>query len=403
MILLKTLKQITDFQKSEIKTGNNLVKRDLLGSISSLPGRAVILTGIRRCGKSTLLKQLMHKLKCYNYFNFEDNRAAGFEVEDFTKFDDIFKNNKKLLLFFDEIQNIDKWELYIRTLLDKKYSIFITGSNATLMSRELGTKLTGRHLKYELFPFSYEEFLKFKKLNDNKKNFIKYFNNGGFPEYLQKYEKQVLQTLFDDIIVRDIIVRYKIRNSEVLKKLAVYLISNIGCLYSQSSLSKLFDIKSRVSAVQYISYLENCYLFFSVPVFSYSVKTQIRNPKKIYAIDNGLINANSLSFTKDKGRLLENLVFLTLRKKTKDIYYYKKSRECDFIARGLKNELCAIQVCYELNSDNQKREIEGLYEAMNNLNLNKGTVITFDQEDKLKYKDKMIDLIPIRYWMKSNQ
>jgi len=372
MIILKVLKEITESQKAEIKVGNNFVKREILGRISPDSGRAVILTGIRRSGKSTLLKQLMRKLSCYNYFNFEDNRAIDFDVTDFTKFDKIFGNNQKKILFFDEIQNIDKWELYIRTALDRGFAIFITGSNATLMSRELGTKLTGRHLKYELFPFSYSEFLKFKNLGDNAKNFTKYFYNGGFPEYLKKYEKSVLQSLFDDIITRDIIVRYKIKNSDILKKIAQYLISNTGNLYSYSSISKLFDIKSRVSTQQYISYLENCYLFFSVPLFSYKLKIQIRNPKKIYAIDNGLITANSLSFSNDKGKLLENLVFITIRKNTKEIYYHKNNKECDFIVRDGKNALNAIQVCYEVNQNNQNRELEGLYEAMNILNLKRG-------------------------------
>ena len=396
MIILKVLKEITESQKAEIKVGNNFIKREILGRISPDSGRAVILTGIRRSGKSTLLKQLMRKLSCYNYFNFEDNRAIGLDVADFTKFDEIFENNKKKILFFDEIQNIEKWELYIRTALDRGFAIFITGSNATLMSRELGTKLTGRHLKYELFPFSYSEFLKFKNLEDNEKNFTKYFNNGGFPEYLKKYEKSVLQSLFDDIITKDIIVRYKIKNSDILKKIAQYLISNTGNLYSYSSISKLFDIKSRVSTQQYISYLVNCYLFFSVPLFSYKLKIQMRNPKKIYAIDNGLITANSLSFSKDKEKLLENLVFITLRKNTKDIYYHKKNKECDFIVRDGKNALNAIQVCYEVNQNNQNRELEGLYEAMDILNLKKGSIITFEQEDKLKYKGKIIDLIPLK-------
>lgn len=400
MILKETLAQIINSQKEDLGPNKNVVKRDILGSIDLNPSFAIILTGIRRSGKSTLLKQLMQKLSAFNYFNFEDVRAANFELDDFLRLDDVFNLNKSKYLFFDEIQNINGWELFVRTALDKGKKIFVTGSNATLMSRELGTKLTGRHLKYEVFPFSYNEFLKFKKLKDCDESSVEYLDRGGFPEYLVSYNAHVLQTLFDDILIRDIIMRYGIRNTNILKSIAAYMVSNIGNLFTYSGIAKLFEIKSRISAQHYITFLEDSYLFFSVPMFSYSLKQQITNARKIYSIDNGFINANTLSFTEDKGRLLENLVFLSLRRKGKSVFYFKQKRECDFVVKRLNKIEDAIQVCFNLTSENQNREFDGLFGAMEFFKLKEGKVITFNQEDKLTIKGKIVNVIPLRKWLK---
>lgn len=400
MILKDSLVRIVNSQKEGLQSVKNIVERNILSSIDLNPSFAIILTGIRRSGKSTLLKQLMKKLSVYNYFNFEDIRTANFETDDFLKLEDIFKANKTKYLFFDEIQNIKNWELFVRTALDKGNRIFITGSNATLMSRELGTKLTGRHLKYEVFPFSYNEFLKFKKLKDSDKSTAEYLIKGGFPEFLMSNNVQILQTLFEDILIRDIIMRHGIRNSKVLKSIATYMISNIGNLYTYSGIAKLFDIKSRISAQHFITYLEDSYLFFSVPMFSYSLKQQISNARKIYSIDNGFINANTLSFTEDKGKLLENLVYLTLRQSGNSVFYFKQKRECDFVVKKLNKIEDVIQVCYKINSENQKREFEGLFEAMEFFKLKEGMIITFNQDDKLISKDKTINIISLRKWLK---
>ena len=400
MITKVILSKIAESQKKEINLAKTSVKRDILNFVDVKSSFAIILTGVRRSGKSTLLKQLMLKLSSFNYFNFEDIRASNFEANDFIKLEEIFNLGENKFLFFDEIQNIKNWERYIRTSLDKNNKIFITGSNATLMSKELGTKLTGRHLKYEVFPFSYNEFLKFRKLKNDDSGVVEYLNKGGFPEFLLTDNNQVLQTLFDDIIIRDIILRYGLKNSTILKNSALYLVSNTGNLFTYSGIAKLFEIKSRISAQHYITYLEDSYLFFSVPMFSYSLKKQISNPRKIYSIDNGFINANTLSFSKDKGKLLENLVFLCLRRKGKTVHYFKEKRECDFVVSEMNKAIDAIQVCYELTEVNQEREFEGLYAAMSFFNFDEGKIITLNQEDEIKFKNKTIHIIPLKKWLR---
>ena len=400
MITKVILSKIAESQKKEINLAKTSVKRDILNFVDVKSSFAIILTGVRRSGKSTLLKQLMLKLSSFNYFNFEDIRASNFEANDFIKLEEIFNLGENKFLFFDEIQNIKNWERYIRTSLDKNNKIFITGSNATLMSKELGTKLTGRHLKYEVFPFSYNEFLKFRKLKNDDSGVVEYLNKGGFPEFLLTDNNQVLQTLFDDIIIRDIILRYGLKNSTILKNIALYLVSNTGNLFTYSGIAKLFEIKSRISAQHYITYLEDSYLFFSVPMFSYSLKKQISNPRKIYSIDNGFINANTLSFSKDKGKLLENLVFLCLRRKGKTVHYFKEKRECDFVVSEMNKAIDAIQVCYELTEVNQEREFEGLYAAMSFFNFDEGKIITLNQEDEIKFKNKTIHIIPLKKWLR---
>ena len=400
MITKVILSKIAESQKKEINLAKTSVKRDILNFVDVKSSFAIILTGVRRSGKSTLLKQLMLKLSSFNYFNFEDIRASNFEANDFIKLEEIFNLGENKFLFFDEIQNIKNWERYIRTSLDKNNKIFITGSNATLMSKELGTKLTGRHLKYEVFPFSYNEFLKFRKLKNDDSGVVEYLNKGGFPEFLLTDNNQVLQTLFDDIIIRDIILRYGLKNSTILKNIALYLVSNTGNLFTYSGIAKLFEIKSRISAQHYITYLEDSYLFFSVPMFSYSLKKQISNPRKIYSIDNGFINANTLSFSKDKGKLLENLVFLCWRRKGKTVHYFKEKRECDFVVSEMNKAIDAIQVCYELTEVNQEREFEGLYAAMSFFNFDEGKIITLNQEDEIKFKNKTIHIIPLKKWLR---
>ena len=191
---------------------------------------ANVISGIRRCGKSTLLIQLMKKAKNPAYFNFEDTRIAGFETADFTKLEGVLEEEygKISHYFFDEVQNVPEWERFIRQLLDQKKKCTITGSNASLLSRELGTHLTGRHLTIELFPFSFNEFCLFYQKKANEKIFDEYLEKGGFPEYLKLNQPQILQTLVNDIIARDVIVRHQLRSPQTIKEVTTYLLSNVG-------------------------------------------------------------------------------------------------------------------------------------------------------------------------------
>lgn len=359
----------------------------------------LIITGVRRCGKSTLLQQISKNLnEEFIFFNFEDPRIYGFELEDFTKLDEIV-GDKIRHYFFDEIQNVEKWELFIRHLHDRDKKIAITGSNASLLSKELGTRLTGRNIQIELFPFSYNEYLMFLKLENNLASFNSYIEDGGFPEYVKSKHKEQLQQLFKDIIYRDIIVRHGIRQAKTIIDIALFLIANVGKEYSLNGLKNTFGVGSANSVADYIHWLEDSYVLFSVPRFSWSLKSVSINPKKVYCIDTGFAQANSLSFSEDTGRLLENCVYLALRRKYKEIYYFKDKGECDFIVKEAQDILHIIQVCAEIHSDNKAREVNGLLAALKFFSITEGMILTLNQEDVLMINDVKVRLLPVWKWL----
>ncbi|MBS3099820.1 ATP-binding protein [Candidatus Pacearchaeota archaeon] len=365
---------------------------------------ALIITGVRRCGKSTLLYQLLKKQKKGYYLNLEDPRLGGFDFSDFNKVEMIMKEiyGNGGIYFFDEIQVIPEWERFVRYLVDKKEKVVLTGSNASILSRELGTKLTGRHISIELFPFSFREFLNIKKQEPSIYSFEEYLIKGGFPEYLKKENPEILHELLSDVVMKDIAARFKIKNTAILNKIVIYLISNIGKEFSYNSIKKMFEIKSIKTVIDYISFFENAYLIFTIPRFSYSFKQQQVNPKKVYSIDNGFSFNNSASFSKDYGKMLENLVFLDLRTKYKEIFYFQEMQECDFIIKEKTKVIKAIQVCFDFNEDNKDREINGLIKAMEKFNLKEGIILTNKQEDEFKLKDKTIKILPVWKWLLKN-
>ncbi len=401
MILRDVLKQIVKSQESEILSAERGVKREGLGGIDLDLPHAQIISGVRRCGKSTFMRQLMDLQGNPGYFNFEDPRALNFEVSDFKKLEEIFNEEYGVCtaFFFDEIQNIPRWEVAVRSILDRGKKVVAAGSNASLLSRELGTRLTGRHLRHELFPFSYPEMLTLTKRKPGIDSFDKYMGEGGFPEYLKYGRIDILQSLFEDIIARDIVVRHNIRNSETVREMALYLLTNTSKEFTYNSLRKIFGLGSTNTATSFVSYLEDSYLVFIVPKFNYSLRKQLVNPKKVYSIDVGLANANSISFSEDKGRVLENMVYLKLREKTKEIFYYKGKGECDFVVREGRKITGAVQVCYNLNEENQEREINGLLEALNEFNLGEGLILTHNQEDQLGVGKRKIMVKPAWKWM----
>ncbi|MEK6855559.1 MAG: ATP-binding protein [Nanoarchaeota archaeon] len=401
MIDKESLRRVVKLQREELKMFEKGILREGFKEIDIDVFFAVILSGIRRCGKSTLLRQLMKKTNNFYYFNFEDSRATNFDVDDFEKLEGIFHEDygNSDYYFFDEIQNIPKWELFVRRLVDIKKHVIITGSNASLLSKELGTKLTGRHLNHEIFPFSFREFLKINNEKEGIDSFERYLNEGGFPEYLTLKRPDILQELLKDVIARDITSRYNVRNQKALKDLAVYLLTNIGKKFSYNSLKNNFKFASINSVISFMSYFEDTYMLFSIPMFDYSLKKSLVNPKKVYAIDNGFAIKNSNSFFDDRGRLLENMVFLNLRRKYKDIFYFQGNAECDFLVKDGLNIIHAFQVCYEVNGDSKEREVSGLLEAMNKFNLMEGTIITFNQEDEFTIENRTIKLIPAWKWL----
>lgn len=372
--------------------------REKLAQVNLSKEFVLIITGIRRCGKSTLMQQLINELEgSVAFFNFEDPRIFGFEISDFVKLDEVIGENT-LYYFFDEIQNVNNWEIFVRNLHDKQKVICVTGSNASLLSRELGTKLTGRNIQIELLPFSFKEYLSFKKLKAKEATFRHYLLEGGFPDYLKTGNKEVLQQLFKDIVYRDIIVRHSVRNDKVLMSIALYLISNVGKEFSFTNIKKTFGVGSVNSVMDYISWLEDSYLLFTLPKFSWSLKSVAINPKKVYVIDTGFGDANSLSFSNDIGRLFENAVYLQLRRIYKELYYFREKGECDFVVKEKNKVTYAIQVCAEISQDNLAREVNGLLEALTFFDLEKGFIITMNQEDEIVQDDKKIQLIPAWKW-----
>ncbi|MEF8846801.1 MAG: ATP-binding protein [Bacteroidales bacterium] len=394
MILKDQLERIVQSQIEWLSRPERLVNRELLDKFYKTRSYVNIITGIRRCGKSTFLQQLMELFERPVYFNFEDHRAYNFEVNDFDKLDQILEKKNPDAWFFDEIQNVAGWERYIRSAHDKGKRIFLTGSNASLLSKELGTKLTGRHLTWVLYPFSYREFLTYRDIDPSVASFKDYMAIGGFPEFIRNEEIDILQQLLEDIITRDVIVRYEIRQEEILKALTLFLISNTGKEFSYNKLSKRFHTGSVNTVINYIGYLANSYLLSPVPLFSASVRKQLANPKKIYAVDTGLIKANTLSFSDDLGRILENVVYIELCRNKKEVWYHRSDYECDFVVKDANGHLQIIQVCHELKEDNLEREINGINE-LEGYKPNRKTIITLNQKD---YFDGT-EVVPVWEWL----
>lgn len=418
MISSELLKEVLVEQKSKIKLNEGFVIREKISEIKNFIDvkHSIIITGVRRCGKSVLLSQIMNNFfDKYYYINFEDERLADFDLKDFNKFYEVCIGlfGKSKTFFLDEVQNITGWEKWVRRMYEDNFKFFITGSNARLLSKELATLLTGRHLQFSIYPFSFREFLKFYKFDLKKedvylterraliaKYFSQFLEKGGFPEYLKYGKIEILQEYFNDIIQRDIVERYELKNIRQLKELARYLITNTGNLTTYNQLKKSTEIKSVNTAINYLSYLENAYLLFKIPYFSYSLKKQIVNPFKIYAVDAGLRNSISFKFSKDWGRIYETVVGIELKRKNKEVYYWKNPQheEVDFVVKDKIKQM--IQVCYDINDSNvKKREISALLKASKELKCRNLLIITDDYEAEEKVKGKKIKFIPLWKWL----
>ena len=400
MIRQDEIALVIDSQRDTFLKRESGSVRDALTNVPVADSFATIITGIRRCGKSTLLLQLLRRdYRDALYLNFDDIRLSGFEVNDFIRLHREIEKRAIKVLFFDEIQVVEQWEKYVNQLLREGYKVFVTGSNASMLSVELGTHLTGRHLSMELFPFSYSEYIRFKGLANRENAAMEYLKTGGIPEYVKTGMPIILNTLVDDILMRDIAVRHSVRDVVSLRQLTAYLITNIGNLVSANKLVGMFHIKSAATFLEYFSFLKDAYLLEFMPMFSHSLKVQARNPKKVYVMDMGLYTENSVSTSENTGRRLENLIFLHLRRKHKQIFYYKDRGECDFIAMEKNAVKEAIQVCLTINDENFDREYNGLLEAMQNLGLNEGTIVTLNQKDTFEKNGMIINIIPVHEYL----
>ena len=382
--------------------------------------QVIILSGIRRCGKSTLLQVIRHKATESNYYiNFDDDRLVPFQLDDFQQLLEVFIElyGVQKTFYFDEIQNIPGWERFVRRLHNEGKKVFITGSNASLLSSELGTHLTGRHIAIKLFPYSFKEFvlwkdadiLAHKNLDSTqiallKKYFSEFKKTGGMPEYLESNQQQYLHSLYENILYKDIIVRNRLPQERPIKELVYYLASNNAKEYTYNSLRKLVGIKSSNTVAEYCHYLENSFLCFSLNRFSYSLKKQTHHAKKIYFIDQALAENIGFRFSQDNGRILENIVFLQLMRQNQEIYFHKEKKECDFLLRSKSDIGEAIQVCVSLKDPQvKKREMGGLLEALTIYQLNRGVIITEDEMsiESIQYDGKHyeIEIIPCWQWL----
>ncbi|MDR2428455.1 MAG: ATP-binding protein [Candidatus Margulisbacteria bacterium] len=393
---LADLREVIRTQKAQAGKQTAELPRDILPDLPDIQAYALIVTGIRRCGKSTLLRQFARRLRSkFFYLNFDDLRLADFTARDFPLLDSLILESGVKTLLLDEIQMAPRWEAYARQKLDEGFQVLLTGSNAALLSRELGTKLTGRHITKELFPFSYREFLRFAGRQAGVKSLDQYLQDGGFPEYLKTKRLEVLNQLQQDILYRDIAVRYGLRDVASLKRLFVYLVSNAAHLISPSKLTGVIGLRSHTTVLEYLSYFEEAYLLQLVPRFAWSVKKQNLAPKKLYVSDTGLLRSVSISFTPDLGGLLENFVFNELRRRTRDIFYFAdKTGECDFIVEPHGGNPLCLQVCLELTLDNRDREIDGLLSALNFFKSQRGWIITRNTRDAIVLAGRRIEVIP---------
>lgn len=392
----------------------------------------VVVKGVRRAGKSTILRQFIYGLikkidkKQLLFINFEDSRFAGSLSLDlieriFNVYLEYMKPKGEIYVFLDEVQNIPGWEKWVRTKHElKQANIFVTGSSSKLLGKEFGTALSGRYVNLTVYPLSFTEFLNFRnlKIKDKKdmevhkikiKQLLReYLLFGGFPKITltetEFEKKQQLSAYFESILLKDIVARHNLKSYEKLKKLAVYLLTNISKPHTINSLKNALNLPYDTSE-KYFEYMKDAYLVFDVYSHTYSLKEQYKLPRKVYCIDIGLRNITSFAFSQDIGRLCENAVFLELKRKEKNVFYWKdkQNREVDFVVKeGLKaKEL--IQVSWDIkNEKTKKREIRSLLKAMKEFRLKECLIITEDDEGEETVEGKKIRFMPLWKWLLKN-
>lgn len=393
----------------------------------------ITISGPRRAGKTFTCFQIIEDLikkgipkENILYINFEDNKLIGADSNDLEKLLETYfelyniDKNKKIYLFLDEIQTVKNWDSWARTINDtrKDIQIVLTGSSSKLLSKEISTKLRGRVLNKEIFPLSFKEIVLWKGLkydlktisySENRVGIKKLFNSfiqeGGYPAvtYQKVNREEVLQSYYESMIFKDIVERYKIEDVKKLKMLANLLLESTSKDISYSKLAnKLNSIgmnTSKNTIIEFLSYFEDAYLFFQNLKYEYSQGKQLGSIKKVYFIDNGMLNTISFKFSKDTGKLLENLIFLELRRRNKKLFYNRGNYECDFIIQEKEKVVQAIQVTDNLNSENEKREVGGVLEAIKKFKLKEGFIITLDEERDIKIEDKKISVLPVWKWL----
>ena len=379
-----------------------------------------LITGPRRAGKSVLSLQILRN-ENFAYLNFDDDLLLKHFEENsvIQALNEVYTDYQYLLL--DEIQNLPNWELWVNKLYRRGVNLIVTGSNAKLLSREMATSLTGRYIQIEVFPFSFAEILRYNNVLLSEKpdltpqetgiilNHLNgYLQNGGFPEVVlnPSIGKNYLSSLFDSVLLKDIMRRFQIRQSQQLYDLSNYLLSNFTNPYSYNQLKTDLTFNSVPTVQKYIGYLSEPYLFLNLTRYAAKIKTQQKSPKKSFIIDTGFINARSFELSPNLGRLLENVVFIELLRRhykpELELFYYRtrNDREIDFVCRKGHRVEKLIQVCYDISlSKTLKRESDALSEASSELGCSDLMIITWDKEEIVEKKEHVIRLVPAYKWL----
>lgn len=424
--MIDMLKEIIlDFQEIDLPTG---VLRRV--DVAPVPGKATVCIGVRRGGKSTFMFQLIQRLQDTGvprqnilYLNFFDDRLHNLQhgglsviLEAYFSLYPEKKHTEKIYCFFDEIQVVSDWEPFVdRLMRTEKCEVYITGSSAQMLSREIATQMRGRALSWEMFPFSFPEFLDFKGIERGgalstkkrltvQKAFDDYWETGGFPEVAgldRTLRLKIHQEYFNAMLFRDIVERHDIAHPKAVTDLAHWLVDNTASLYSVNNLTgylKSLGHKAPKSAVSdYLEWFEDAYVLFTVRIFDASLARANTNPKKIYCIDHALVTSVSSGILVNSGHLLENIVFTALRRVTPNIFYFKSKagREVDFIAQWQDRSRRLVQVCESMaDPQTRKREVTALTEAMTELKLTEGTIVTRAEDESIQVASGKIDVVP---------
>ena len=421
------LEQNQQWQK---KTSNEqFVRRDLLSKFKLKSDFIEVVVGVRRSGKSTILRLVAEEIVAKKMAEPREILFANFDNPSFLpyyehpeKLDELIEqaeaiNGQKIkYLFLDEVQNISFWEKWVKAKYDQKIfkKIFITGSNANLLFGQYISRLSGRYFAHTNYPYSFKEYLTarqipfFKKEIDNfslkhkhAAAFNEFVRSGGFPEIVQTGDGDIIESYYQTIILKDVADLRGVRDGLSLKQLAYYLVTNATQFVSYNNIAKQLGIHEN-TVKEYLSFFQDAYLFYELKKFDYSLKKQMANKRKLYIVDNAFINKIGFSFSDDSGKFFENLVFTELLKAGLEVYYYGGVNECDFVIKKNNHIKAAIQVCYDLNEKNRKREIAGAVEAMMVCELKESYILTNAQEEVVNSEGCKIIVMPIWRWLLEN-
>ena len=406
-------KALRDWQQWLNKHSHLIIPRNSL--LNQQKDLCLALTGVRRSGKSSMTAQLaLGRLQETFFFNFEDPiffPGASVEVIDqlLSLYEEEMGKTPKLVIL-DEIQNVQGWERWVRKAIDLgHYQIVVTGSFSHLLSSEIATAISGRVIEQTIWPLSFSEYLTFLGITPSSKGawlraLENYLRWGGFPKIILTPDENdriiLLKQYLSDIVLRDVVARHSMKSQQALHQVVSFYLTGLSCLHSYNSLRKAFEISIELASTL-TNYLTQAFLVFEMSRYHPNLKVQARDPKKIYVIDTGLRTVSLQSDREDWGRLAENAVYLELRRKNKQLFYYKQKQEVDFVITELGKPVDAIQVCYSdfENQATRDREINALLECLQDLKLSSGKILTLSLEDVLLREGKTIHLIPLYQWL----